>query len=99
VRLDPQHQGGAIPESGTTYPKNPKVFLTLYWFRVSLGGPLDDIKNLPLVAAILASQQFLAAVIIIFGDIPTKFEAGMEKEEEERVSLIEEECLFKFRAI
>jgi hypothetical protein len=40
---------------------------------------MDAVNNLPLVAAIVACQQLLAAVMIIFDDIPTRYEARMEK--------------------
>jgi hypothetical protein len=40
---------------------------------------MDAVNNLPLVAAIVACQQLLAAVMIIFDDIPTRFEARMDK--------------------
>jgi hypothetical protein len=40
---------------------------------------MDAVNNLPLVAAIVACQQLLAAVMIIFDDIPTRYEARMDK--------------------
>jgi hypothetical protein len=43
---------------------------------------MDVVNNLPLVAAIVASQQLLAAAIVIFDDL--SFEASMEKKRRER---------------
>jgi hypothetical protein len=40
---------------------------------------MDAVNNLPLVAAIIACQQLLAAALIIFDDHPTRYEARMEK--------------------
>jgi hypothetical protein len=40
---------------------------------------MDAVNNLPLVAAIVACQQLLAADMIIFDDHPTRYEARMEK--------------------
>jgi hypothetical protein len=40
---------------------------------------MDAVNNLPLVAAIIVCQQFLAAAMIIFYDHPTRYEARMEK--------------------
>jgi hypothetical protein len=39
---------------------------------------VDTVNNLP-VAAFVAWQQLLAAAMIIFDDLPKKFEARMEK--------------------
>jgi hypothetical protein len=40
---------------------------------------MDAFNNLPLVAAVIASQQLLAAAMTIFDDHPTRYEARMKK--------------------
>jgi len=47
---------------------------------------MDAVNNLPLVAAIIACQQLLAAAMIIFYDHPTRYEARMEKKKKRELT-------------